>query len=131
MEELLPVGSKVELHSKRKFVIIGYLPSKPNDEKQYDYICCRDRYGINWKKDKLVFDKHYFYINKEDIERVLYIGYSDEKFDIFNHSLLLVKDKLKKAKKAKDTLTEEEVKEVYVDALGDFIGEIGELKNEG
>ena len=90
MEELLPVGSKVELHSKRKFVIIGYLPSKPNDERQYDYICCRDRYGINWKKDKL-----------------------------------------KKARKAKDTLTEEEVKEIYVDALRDFIGEIGELKNEG
>ena len=40
MEELLPIGSIVELKDGKRFMIIGYLPNKIKDEMFYDYIGC-------------------------------------------------------------------------------------------
>lgn len=130
MNDLLPVGSKIVLNNGRKLMIMGYLPSKPNDKFQYDYICCRGMYGIIWKKDKLVFDEHYFYVNNSDIDKVLFIGYSDDDFDLFDHSVEQLKSELKKARKSKSSLNTEEIEDIYVNSLSEFMKELGGGKDE-
>ena len=130
MSNMLPVGSKVKLKDGRILVIIGYLPNKPNDEKLYDYICCRNIYGIRHKKEDLVLDRDYFYINNEDISEILYIGYSDDEFDLFSHYTDLVKENIRKTKKNNKKLSEEEIKGLYTNILDKVNKEIGGDKDE-
>ncbi len=58
MEELLPVGSIVALKDERLVMIIGYLPSTPLSEKQYDYIAV-DYLGITKPQEELRNKKDY------------------------------------------------------------------------
>ena len=126
MEELLPVGSKVLLNNNIICYIIGYLPSKPNDYKLYDYICARNKKGLVRKKDKLVFEKDYFYICQEDIKDVLFIGYQNDEFDILNKYYLLLIDEVKKARAAEDNLNQEVLEEIYNKVFNDAMRELGD-----
>ena len=130
MNDMLPVGSKVKLKDGRILVIIGYLPNKPNDAVLYDYICCRDMYGIRHKKEDLVLNRDYFYINQGDIANILYIGYSDRDFDLFSYYTNLIKEELKKAKKRKLNLTEEQLDEMYSKIFDIIIEKSGGDKDE-
>lgn len=99
MIDLIPIGSIVELKDNKKNMIIGYNPSLPNDTEQYDYIVCSPN-GLNKEKEKLIYNEDYFYIKKEDIINIFYIGFSDRNFDLFEeiHNEILNKIKQKKDK---------------------------------
>lgn len=99
MIDLIPIGSIAELKDNKKTMIIGYNPSLPNDTEQYDYIVCSPN-GLNKEKEKLIYNEDYFYIKKEDIINIFYIGFSDRNFDLFEeiHNEILNKIKQKKDK---------------------------------
>ena len=82
MFDLIPIGSIVELKDKREVMIIGYNPNKVNESEQFDYIICMPS-GFDKVKEKLVLNKDYFYIKKEDITNIIYIGYNDREFDLY------------------------------------------------
>lgn len=81
MEDILPLGSIVKLKNNKTFVIIGYISYKNNEDGAYDYICCLPHVGIKREKIDLKLDVDFFYINKYEIDKVLFIGYSDEDFE--------------------------------------------------
>ncbi len=130
MNDMLPVGSKVKLNNERICMIIGYFPSKPNDAISYDYICCRDIYGIRRKKEDLTLDKDYFYISNTDISEVLYLGYSDIEFDYLNHCSDLLKKNLNAAKKNKDGLSQKNMENIYIKTLEEMISNNGGDKDD-
>ena len=113
MEDLLPVGSIVELKDKKRKMIIGYLPSKPNDKEFYDYICCNSKIGIRKPKEELKEKVDYTYLNQDEIERVIYIGCQDKEFDLYKMVHAKIKDKLLEARKENKELTNEELEEMY------------------
>ena len=130
MNDMLPVGSKVKLKDGRILVIIGYLPNKPNDAVLYDYICCWNIYGVRHKKEDIVLNRDYFYVNEEDISDILYIGYSDNDFDAFSYYANLVKKDLKKLREDNKEITQEDIEKLYSKIFENTIGKPGENKNE-
>ena len=116
MEELLPVGSIVALKDKRILMIIGYSPNIVSSEKQYDYIASYV-IGVIKPQEDLRYNKDYFYINKSDIEAVLYIGYSDIEFDLYKMVNTELTEQMERVRKEKGKLDEEDIKKVYEDFI--------------
>lgn len=114
MNELLPLGSIVELNNKKIYMIIGYNPNKPNDDELHDYIVCSSKLGIIKKKDDLHLNKDFFYIDKKDIEKVLFIGYSDSQFEKFDYCSFIVNSNVNIAKSRKKLLSQEEIEDLYL-----------------
>lgn len=125
MEKLLPVGSIIKLKNNKEFMIIGYSPNKPVVEDKYDYICCLPKVGITRKKSEIKLNIDYFYINNKDINQVLYIGYSDEMFDLYEYSLFICKGNIDIIKSKYKTISEREIKEFFNNCLND-IKELGD-----
>lgn len=76
-DKYLPIGTLVLL--KNDFVmymIIGYLNKNENGEIK-EYVLVPFPYG-------LMADKMVSYFNHSDIERILFIGYKNEKYNEFN-----------------------------------------------
>ena len=73
MEELLPIGSVVEVYDLGLLMIIGYLPNTPKDNELTDYICCKKNVGIRKERKDLFLNKDYFYINKNEIKKNLVV----------------------------------------------------------
>lgn len=72
-EKYLPLGSIVIINGTvRKLIIVGRaLMQKVNDERRYfDYACCTYPEG-------LISDQA-IYINHEDIDEVIFTGFSDD-----------------------------------------------------
>ena len=128
MEDLLPVGSIVELKNKKRRMIIGYLPNKPNDKEFYDYICTNSVIGIVFEKDKLKVNKDFFYINADDIDKVLYIGCQDKEFDLYKVVHKKIKETLLEARKENRELSNEELENMYKKAFEDLFKEIENAK---
>ena len=129
MEELLPVGSIVALKDKQLVMIIGYSPSTPLSEKQYDYIVMSPA-GITKVQEDLRYNQDFIYINKKDIETVLFIGYSNKDFDLYkfvNEEMSKSVVKIKKEKKG--DITENDIKKIY-DNLCQKVMSNGSDKNE-
>jgi len=120
MDELLPIGSVVLAKDIGLLVIIGYYPNKPYDSEWCDYICCRKRLGIRKEKDKLVINKDYFYIKKEEVITVKYIGYQNKAFDVYKEVSDILINKINDAKKENKKLTEEQTKAIYAEYLEDL-----------
>ncbi len=116
MEELLPVGSIVSLKDKKLVMIIGYSPNTPVSEKQYDYIVA-DSVGVTKVQEDLRYNKDYFYISKKDIETVLFIGYSDKEFDLYNMVNKKMTEKLNRLKKRKSNVEDDDIKKIYEDVI--------------
>ena len=77
MKSYLPIGSIVLLkNGKKKVMIYGRRQKRVTDEHEYDYIACLYPEG-NINED-------YMYLfNQEDIETVVYRGYSDAEEETF------------------------------------------------
>lgn len=77
MKELLPIGSVVLLkNAKKRLMIIGILTAKRQDEKLYDYL------GVVYPEGFMGADNNFLF-DHEDIEEVVFTGYSDEERDLF------------------------------------------------
>lgn len=74
---LLPIGSVIKMPDNDiYFMICGYANSKKMvDNEYYDYICCIYPAGVNGKDSILV--------NKDKIEKVIFIGYQDANLEHF------------------------------------------------
>ena len=72
--KILPIGSIIKMYdSDLFFMIYGYVDrSKKIEDDYYDYFCCIYPAGVNGKETILV--------QKEKIEKVIFIGYQDPKF---------------------------------------------------
>jgi len=75
--KLLPIGSIIKVQKSDVYLMIyGYVNSKKKIENDYyDYFCCIYPAGINGKDSILV--------KKEKIDKVIFIGYQDTKFENF------------------------------------------------
>ncbi len=121
MEDLLPVGSIIELKDGRLRMILGYLPTSPNEE-QFDYFCSKVDGGLKKVVDKLEKDKDYFYLKKEDVFNVLYVGLQDEEFDLYNRIYDDYKNRLSEEKKNNKELSKEKMDEIYSSILYKLVG---------
>ena len=114
--ELLPVGSVVETKDK-SYMILGYFPNHPNDKEQYDYVCGKKRIGISKNIDEIKLNKDIFYLKKEDIVRVVFIGYNDEEFDTYSSLLSEFAQKINDGKKNNKEYKVDEVKKIFDDIV--------------
>lgn len=75
--KLLPIGSIVKAKNSDLYLMIyGYADSSKKIENDYfDYFCCIYPFGVNGKDSIL--------LKKEKIEKVIFIGYQDLKFEKF------------------------------------------------
>ncbi len=71
-ENLLPIGSVVLLKgAKTKLMIMGRILSNDKMEEIYDYVGCIYPLGMTGE------DNNYFF-NRDDIEKVFFVGFQDE-----------------------------------------------------
>lgn len=83
MEEknFLPIGTVVLLKgAKRKIMITGYLPIYKKKNKVYDYSACLWPIGYLDSETMIAFDK-------EVIEKVCFVGYSNEEQQQFYETI--------------------------------------------
>ena len=82
-EKFLPLGTLVLLkNAKEKIMIIGYLTSNGNKtDIVYDYQGCVFPYGLYTNEVSFVF-------NHSDIDKIYYMGYSDNDFKALNTKLI-------------------------------------------
>ena len=72
-DKFLPIGSIVT-YKRIDIMIIGYFPKVIDDkikEKYKDYVCCVYPFGL---------DKNSILIKTEQIDRVIFIGFQDNRF---------------------------------------------------
>ena len=82
------------------------------EDKTYDYIGVFPPIGIRKPRRKLKKGTDYICFDKDDIESVIYIGYSDEKSDTYSKLTDLVKNKLDETD---DVITSESIKDIIED----------------
>ena len=88
-DTMLPLGSILRLKgAKQNVVVIGYAVIEEGDVKPWDYLGCPYPTGVIASDQNLMF-------NKEDIDRVIFLGYSaeeDKKYrDTLNQTLKRLK----------------------------------------
>ena len=127
MNELLPIGSIIRLNNQKDYMIIGFCPSTLHSDVIYDYIVCNPS-GISKKKEDMTEGTDFFFIKKEDIENVLFIGFQDQEFDIYKDIITNIVDKLKENQKTKQKLTNDDVKLLCSNILSEMNRR--EVKNE-
>lgn len=81
-EKYLPIGSVVLLkNATKRLMITGfYVKSDENEEKTYDYVGCLYPEGILSSKENCVF-------NHEQIDKIFFLGYSDDEEKKFKEML--------------------------------------------
>ena len=85
-EKYLPIGSIVTLKDDLTMhMIVGYLNKKDDEIK--DYISIYFPYGM------ITIDA-IAYFNHEDIEKIIFSGYKNDKYKLLNDKLKQEKDKL-------------------------------------
>lgn len=81
-EKFLPLGSVVLLkNATKRLMITGfYVKADENNEKTYDYVGCLYPEGVISSKENCVF-------NHEQIDKIFFIGYSDDEEKKFKEKL--------------------------------------------
>lgn len=81
-EKFLPLGSVVLLkNATKRLMITGfYVKTDENGEKTYDYVGCLYPEGVISSKENCVF-------NHEQIDKIFFIGYSDDEEKSFKEKL--------------------------------------------
>ena len=81
MQEFLPIGTVVLLkEATRKVLIIGFAQVEENNKKIWDYVGCVYPVGVISNNTSLLFDK-------EQIDKVISLGYSDNEDKAFRKDL--------------------------------------------
>lgn len=88
MKDFLPVGSVVLLKgANKKLMIIGILQVNPTQRKIYDYL------GVPYPEGFMGADNNFLF-NHEDINDVIFVGYTNPERDIFLKTMDILYDKL-------------------------------------
>jgi len=115
-ESLLSVGSCVKVANNSKMIMIaGYLPYDNQKKMMYDYIGIYLPIGIRKSRQKLELGKDYICIKGSDIEKVVFMGFSDNKSEFYRKYLLNMKNKLSSMNL--NDLSEEKIKRLLEDSL--------------
>lgn len=125
MKDLLPVGSIIKLDNNEKAMIIGYFPNEINCDEFNDYICCSLE-GLKKEHSKLKNDIDYFFLNKNSITDVLFMGYMDNSFDYYNKLQRNMIKKINKIKKKNNKVENDDFERIINNLLNNKNGE----KNE-
>ncbi len=81
MKDLLPVGSVVLLKdATKKLMIIGILQVNPNENKTFDYL------GVPYPEGFVGADNNFLF-NHNDINDIIFVGYTNPERDIFIKAL--------------------------------------------
>ena len=128
MEELLPVGSIVELNNKKRYMIIGYSPNKTKAINKYDYVVSHIS-GIQKPIDKIEYELDYFYIKKKDIKNIIF-GFNDSEFDLYAKMLESFNTKINQKEKNKEKLESKDIKKVLLESVEDIKKSVVNSKNE-
>ncbi len=82
-KKFLSIGSVVMLKgAKKALMIIGFCAGTSDEkEKKYDYLGCLYPVGV-------FSEKSYFFFNHDDIDKVIYLGYTDQEDKEFRSKLL-------------------------------------------
>lgn len=87
MKDLLPIGSIVLLKdATKKLMIIGVLQVKPDENKVYDYL------GIPYPEG-YIGENNNFLFSHEDINDIIFTGYSNPERENFVNVLKILYDK--------------------------------------
>lgn len=87
MKDLLPVGSVILLKdATKKLVIMGILQVKPDEKKMYDYL------GVPYPEG-YIGNNNNFLFNHEDINDVVFTGYSNPEQKTFMNVMRMLYDK--------------------------------------
>lgn len=112
----LPVGSCVKvLNCSKMIMIAGYIPYDNQSKIMYDYIGIYVPIGIRKPRQGLELNKDYIFIKNSDIEKVVFVGFSDNKSEFYREYLLHLKDKLRDIDF--NDLSEEKIKRILIDSL--------------
>ena len=77
----LPLGSAVLLKgATRPVIVIGYMVMEEGSKEVWDYLGCAHPIGVVGSNKQLLF-------NKEQVEKVLHVGYSDDEGNKFLKSI--------------------------------------------
>lgn len=114
IDDILPLGSIVQLKNSKKIMIIGYYQAVDEKGKEYDYVCCLPNIGIQKEKKELKINTDIFYANNEDIETILFIGCTDEYYKKYKLALSFSKEEYKKIKNNPE-YDENTLKEHFID----------------
>lgn len=100
-EEFLPIGSVVLLKgAPKKMMITGYLSIVPETREEFDYCGCLWPIGYLDSKTLTLF-------NKNAIEKVVHVGYSDDEQKNFNNELIELSKKIEAKMKEEQNVTKE------------------------
>ncbi len=81
-KDLLPIGSVVLLkEAKTRLMITGRIIASEKNDKIYDYSGCIYPLGIT-------DNEGFYFFNRDDIERVYFIGFQDEEELAFREDIL-------------------------------------------
>lgn len=89
-EKFLPIGTVCMLKGgKKRVMITGFCTVSDDDQKKlFDYSGCMYPEGVISSSKTLLF-------NHEQIDKIYYIGYSDEEDKEFKKNLTLITEKIK------------------------------------
>lgn len=89
----LPIGSVVLLKgATKKVVIIGYGVVEKGKTTIWDYLGCAYPIGVISSEKNLIF-------NKEQVAKIIQVGYTDEEGEKFRKNLKIGMDQYKKSNK--------------------------------
>ena len=71
----------------------------------------------------LELKKDYYYLRKEKIKKVLFIGFSDFEFDIFSKISNEFNENIKKIKIEKNKIEEPDMIKAYSDIISEYVKE--------
>ena len=123
-KELLPIGSCIKILNCSKMIMIaGYLPYDNEKKIMYDYIGIYTPVGIRKNKQNIKINKDYVCFNNSDIEKIVFIGFSNEKSEFYCKYLSNIKVNLDNTN---TDLSLETMKKVLKDSLPN----VNDLKSE-
>ena len=123
-ESLLPVGSCVKVLNNSKMIMVaGYLPYDNENKVMYDYIGIYTPVGIRKDKKNIKFNKDYIYFRNNDIEKIVFLGFSNDKSEFYREYLLNIKNNFN----PNEDLSSDVIKKILKDSLPN----INNIKSEG
>ena len=113
-ESLLPVGSCVKVLNNSKMIMVaGYLPYDNENKVMYDYIGIYTPVGIRKDKKNIKFNKDYIYFRNNDIEKIVFLGFSNDKSEFYREYLLNIKNNFN----PNEDLSSDVIKKILKDSL--------------
>ena len=112
----LPVGSCVRIFNCNKMVMIaGFLPYDDQRKKTYDYIGIYIPIGIRKPRVELKLGKDYIFISNDNIDKVVFVGFSDNKYDFYHKYLLNINEKFSNMNQ--NDLSKDNIKKLLIESL--------------